>query len=283
MARKNGPWSPLYGQAWTHEKTRRGSLVVAESGHRAEYAPFLLLGWLNRINVWCLSNNEKGQTSALTDVLLATVAWPEAIEAGRNPKKVGATIRAALRSGGYLEDVDGVEVVHEFVQFHAAFLGDRWRKRKAADSAEHSAEDSTEDSPEDSPEPSAEHSAEEGPPTVPNLTGPDRTGSDPPVVPQADPPPAPPRRKASPADALARGLASALGSSFRPCQAQVRALRLAGWTDQRIASAIEAHAEPGMAPWDWTKRARGVSGTSAKGMSAADILAWRPPPEAATS
>lgn len=64
-----------------------------------------------------------------------------------------------------------------------------------------------------------------------------------------------PKRKTDP---LVLDLKNRLGSSTTPCAAQIRALRGAGWDDARIAQAISEFAEPGMAPWEWTKRARGV-------------------------
>ena len=68
-------------------------------------------------------------------------------------------------------------------------------------------------------------------------------------------PAAPARRKTDP---LILALKNRLGSGSRICGDQIRALRGAGWDDARIEAAIAAHAEPGMAPWDWTKKARGA-------------------------
>ena len=68
-------------------------------------------------------------------------------------------------------------------------------------------------------------------------------------------------------DPLILDLKNRLGSGVRICGDQVRALRGAGWDDARIAQAISEFAEPGMAPWEWTKKARGVvpaSGSSFK-------------------
>ena len=59
-------------------------------------------------------------------------------------------------------------------------------------------------------------------------------------------------------DPLTLDLKNRLGSGVRICGDQIRALRGAGWDDARIAQAISEFAEPGMAPWEWTKRARGV-------------------------
>lgn len=68
-------------------------------------------------------------------------------------------------------------------------------------------------------------------------------------------------------DPLILDLKNRLGSGVRICGDQVRALRGVGWDDARIAQAISEFAEPGMAPWEWTKKARGVvpaSGSSFK-------------------
>lgn len=59
-------------------------------------------------------------------------------------------------------------------------------------------------------------------------------------------------------DPLILDLKNRLGSGVRICGDQIRALRGAGWDDSRIQAAIAEFAEPGMAPWEWTKRARGV-------------------------
>lgn len=58
---------------------------------------------------------------------------------------------------------------------------------------------------------------------------------------------------------VAKALRLRLGSSINPCRDQVRALVAAGWSLQAIRVAVERHGEPGLAPWDWTKRARGTS------------------------
>jgi hypothetical protein len=59
-------------------------------------------------------------------------------------------------------------------------------------------------------------------------------------------------------DPLILDLKNRIGSGVRICGDQIRALRGAGWDDARIAQAISEFAEPGMAPWEWTKKARGV-------------------------
>lgn len=76
-----------------------------------------------------------------------------------------------------------------------------------------------------------------------------------------------PKRKTDP---LVLDLKNRLGSSTTPCAAQIRALRGAGWDDARIAQAISDFAEPGMAPWDWTKKARGVVPTNGHFKTMAD-------------
>lgn len=72
--------------------------------------------------------------------------------------------------------------------------------------------------------------------------------------PVGDTPPAPKRKT----DPLILDLKNRLGSGVRICGDQIRALRGAGWDDSRIQAAIAEFAEPGMAPWEWTKKARGV-------------------------
>src|SRR5688572_4739865 len=88
MARKNGTWSPIYGQAWSHEKTARAASVVASAGNHRRYAPFLVLGWVNRLNIWCLENHRNGgETATLSDARMGTIAWPEAVEGGMSAAK----------------------------------------------------------------------------------------------------------------------------------------------------------------------------------------------------
>lgn len=74
-------------------------------------------------------------------------------------------------------------------------------------------------------------------------------------TPSESPSPAAPKRKTDP---LILDLKNRLGSGSKVCGDQIRALRGAGWDDARIAQAISDFAEPGMAPWEWTKKARGV-------------------------
>lgn len=146
MTRAAGSWSPIYGQAWTHPKTRRAvaALLKADKRARAEAAPFLVLGWLNRLCLWALANNEAGIVGGLSDVMLATVAWPEGIEARGNARAVGALVRAALRAGGFLEGDGEAEKIHDFRAHHRRVIGDRERKRREEEAAEHSAEHSAE-------------------------------------------------------------------------------------------------------------------------------------------
>lgn len=74
--------------------------------------------------------------------------------------------------------------------------------------------------------------------------------------------PSAPKRKTDP---LVLDLKNRLGSGSKVCGDQIRALRGAGWDDGRIAQAISEFAEPGMAPWEWTKKARGVVPTNGSG------------------
>lgn len=274
MARnRNGPWSPIYGQAWTHQQTRASSAVVREQVKRPttpEVAPFLVLGWLNRINIWCLANNEQGGIGGLSDVMLAAVAWPEAIEAGRRPAEVGQAIRAALRAGAFLDGAGEEERVHNFRRHHARLLGDRDNKRSAEDSTEESADGSTEASTDTSTDGSTEPSRS----TVPKSTVPKSTEEEEPPTPSGPPGTGKPAK--SPAEAAARALATALGSSLRPCRDQIRALQAAGWSIERIHAAIAEHAEPGLSPWDWTKRAVGKAppGQGRPGATGASLHEW---------
>lgn len=85
------------------------------------------------------------------------------------------------------------------------------------------------------------------------------------------------RPKPGPQDLAARDLATRLGSSLNPCRKQVQALLASGWDLDRVRAAIEQHATPGMAPWDWTKEARGeVNGRASShwkgGLSPQDII-----------
>ena len=129
--RHNGPWSPVYGQAWDHEKTSRAVDFVVANDRKIprDCAPSVVLGWLNRLNVWCLSNHEGGYVGALPDAKLAMVAWPEGVES-RIASRIGATIRGALRAGGFLEGPIASEVIHEFRWHHRGILRKRDEKRE---------------------------------------------------------------------------------------------------------------------------------------------------------
>ena len=64
----------------------------------------------------------------------------------------------------------------------------------------------------------------------------------------------------SPREQLARNLAERLGSSLNPCRKQIKALLGKGaWTVETLRPYLES-AEPGMAPWDWTKQVNGTAG-----------------------
>lgn len=82
-----------------------------------------------------------------------------------------------------------------------------------------------------------------------------------------------PKRSVSPQEATARRLGTALGSTINICRKQVAALVANGWDLPRIGRAIEAHARPGMAPWEWTRRAQGENGT-AKGGASVERILW---------
>jgi len=85
--------------------------------------------------------------------------------------------------------------------------------------------------------------------------------------------PSKPVRSTSPQEATARRLGTALGSTINICRKQVAALVANGWDLPRIGRAIEAHARPGMAPWEWTRRAQGENGT-AKGGASVERILW---------
>lgn len=280
MGRNNGTWSPLYGQAWDHPKTAAAAAHVVANGRGIpeECAPSVVLGWLNRICIWCLNNGETGSTRALTAGRLATIAWPEGLAAGRNVLRTGELIRGALRAGGFLEDgLDG-ERVHDFGDHHARILKERQRKREAKDaedSADHSAERSADQGAEHSAERRAEHSA----PTDNDTDNVPTTTTT--TVPTGPPTPAKPgalgggRAKAppSPTEAAARALSTALGSGLNPCRKAVASLVAAGWDVDRIRRAITEHAQPGDAPWDWAKSARGARSAS-QPTGAAAVADW---------
>lgn len=157
MGRHNGSWSPVYGQAWTHPKTGRASAWLVVHGKRitSAIAPFLVLGWLNRLCVWCLGNSETGSLAGLSAARIATLAWPEAIEGGMPAPKAGEAILGALRAGGFV--VGDPPRIHDFADHHSRILKERTRKRH-----DHDAIDGigAEDSADHSAERGAEHSAE---------------------------------------------------------------------------------------------------------------------------
>lgn len=59
-------------------------------------------------------------------------------------------------------------------------------------------------------------------------------------------------------DGVAKALKLRLGSSLNPCRDQVRTLVSSGWKLAALAAAVQEHGEPGLAPWDWTKRVGGL-------------------------
>ena len=269
MGRKNGTWSPIYGQAWTHAKTARAADVVTKAGHRPRYAAFLVLGWLHRLNIWCLANDERGVVATLSDAKIAAAVWPESLDDGLTPRRAGQLVRAALRAGGFLEDGPDGEQVHEFRAFHARLLKDRGYQRERD-------EESPDSPPDLSGDTSGDHSGGASGATVPEPEPePEPEQKNPHRPPSQGAPGAKAKPVLSPAETAARHLAAALGSNLAPCRKQVHALRHAGWDVPRIERAIADHAEPGLAPWDWTKRARGA-GTSPAGKTTgvAAVAAW---------
>lgn len=266
---KNGTWSPIYGPAWVHPKTRAAADRVAQARPRLSVravAPFLVLGWLNRLNVWLLGNDTSGRTAGLSDVFLATVAWPEAIEDGAPPAKLGALIRGALRAGGFLENGPDGERVHQFREFHGRILSDRERHGADDDApptppspGEPSPDGATEDSAEGSADHSAEHSADGS--ADPSAARGEESRGDKNKTPRS--PPKPGGRRGRGPDRVVSALHARLGCNRPKAAEQIRALRADGWTDQRILDAIEAHGRPTMQPWDWARLAVGtVRGTA---------------------
>ncbi len=84
------------------------------------------------------------------------------------------------------------------------------------------------------------------------------------------------RRKVGPQEAVAKSLAAALGSTLNPCRKQIAALVAAGRSLPDLQAAVDQHAEPGIAPWDWTKRVTGAATQRQDGgLSASEILAYR--------
>jgi len=72
-------------------------------------------------------------------------------------------------------------------------------------------------------------------------------------------------RVVSPQDSAARRLAKILGSSLNVCRAQVGALVAKGATIVSVEQAITEYAEPGMKPWDWTRKVAGGGGGALTG------------------
>ncbi|MCA9317780.1 MAG: hypothetical protein KDB73_20010, partial [Planctomycetes bacterium] len=265
MGRHNGTWSPIYGQVWTHPKTSRAAdhARLAMRGVRADVAPFLVVGWLNRVCLWCLANGETGHTGTLSDARMAALAWPEALESGARAARVGAVVRGSLRAGGFLTGVGADERVHDFLDHHARLLKERRRKRNYDDARDAGEEDASEpearaeDSAEGSAERPAESSAEPGAEAraEPSARTDTDTDTDTDISPPSPPAGGGARASHAPSESeLAAKLAARLGSSLRVCRKQVDALRDAGWTPARIADAIAAQAEAGLPPWDWTRR-----------------------------
>lgn len=60
-----------------------------------------------------------------------------------------------------------------------------------------------------------------------------------------------PKKKADPLVSL---LKNKLGCGVQQSRNQIKALREAGWGDEKIVKAIHEHATPGTPPWDWTKK-----------------------------
>lgn len=246
--RHNGPWSPLYGQAWDHAKTHAAvsHLVSIDRKVPRECATAVILGWLVRLNIWCLANNEDGVVGGLPDVRIALIAWPEAVEARSNTVKLGAEIRDVLRVAGFLEGSGSAERIHEFRWHHRGILRERDRKRggrdsdfSADDSAEHSADDSA-DTPADSG--SGRVGAGRG--------GTERGGAGPAASPPQPSPSAPPEPDS--VASLSRDLATAADEEPGVAEKVIRELLAVGTPVNYIRARIASIERP-IGGWAWKR------------------------------
>lgn len=148
MGSQNGTYVPWHEPVWGHAKTKAAATMLLDAGVPVEYAPLVVGAAVHRLSCWALRDGETGRTGRLTDAELAQIAWPEGVARGRwKPAKVGAMLRAALRSSGYLEGDGADECIHDFLDHNRRVIADRIKKRtERAVSADTSA-DRSEDSP----------------------------------------------------------------------------------------------------------------------------------------
>lgn len=85
-----------------------------------------------RLSAWALGNGDTGETATLSDARLCAVAWAESVESKKfgTPARTGALIRAALRRAGFLEDIRGVEGIHDFQEVYFEVLNKRRENRR---------------------------------------------------------------------------------------------------------------------------------------------------------
>lgn len=132
MGRHNGSWSKHYMGIWDHPKTLAAARELQAAGVPQEYASHVIVCALMRLAAWALHNGDTGETSGLTDAKLCSVAWGESVESRRfgNPARTGAVLRRILRTAGFLEDIRGVEGIHDFQEVYLELLNKRRDNRK---------------------------------------------------------------------------------------------------------------------------------------------------------
>lgn len=132
MGRHNGSWSKHHLGIWDHAKTRAAAADLEAAGIPAEFAPMLAVTAVLRLSAWALGNGDTGETATLSDARLCAVAWAESVESKKfgTPARTGALIRAALRRAGFLEDIRGVEGIHDFQEVYFEVLNKRRENRR---------------------------------------------------------------------------------------------------------------------------------------------------------
>jgi hypothetical protein len=266
---------------WTCTKRWKLERLLEQRGHRwpkasqTRYAPLCGAECVGRILAWLDTCDDPHGTLPGTEPR-------EDVELAAGWEGKPGLLWDALVGAGWVVQAAGAWRWHDYAALNGFVIQARNRKRRERDGMRDVSRDGERDEQRDQPRDGVRDGERDmsrsssrtgigsGSGTGSGTGSGEGPGDLPPSPPSGGAAPAAPERPAaraapSPQEALARDLASRLGSSLRPCQAQVRALRAEGWDLERIRAAVEEHATAGIAPWDWTKLAKGTAAPSRHG------------------